>query len=287
MDRKVIPGIRNIIGIASGKGGVGKSTVAVNLACALQQSGARVGLLDADIYGPSIPMMMNAFEDLEADSETKKIQPIVRYGVKLMSIGFMNPNGDPIIWRGPIVSRTIQQLLGDVDWGELDYLLVDLPPGTGDAPLTLAQAVPLSGVVIVLTPQDVALNIAAKSLAMFQRPPFEVPIFGIVENMSTFVCSHCGEETPIFGRQHGEQIAKDYGVSHLGSIPLNPVIAEAGDAGKPVVVAAPDSPQGQIFRKIAGLISDRVEKMNQGSGKKTAGFVGLERLFAPLRKPSP
>jgi ATP-binding protein involved in chromosome partitioning len=287
MDKKPVPGVAHVIGVASGKGGVGKSTVAVNLACALQLAGARVGLLDADIYGPSIPMMMDAFEDLTADPETRKIHPIERYGVKLISIGFMNPAGDPIILRGPLVSRTIQQLLYDVGWGELDYLLVDLPPGTGDAPLTLAQAVPLSGVVIVLTPQDVALNIASKSLAMFQRPPFHVPILGIVENMGQFICPHCHKATDVFGHQHGLKVAEDFGVPFLGTIPLNQAISQAGDDGKPIVVSAPDSEQGKAFRQIADDLARRIQLIaDSDASKKSGSFIGLERLFAPRRKKS-
>ncbi|HET6384150.1 MAG TPA: P-loop NTPase [Armatimonadota bacterium] len=285
LGRKSVPGIKDIIGIASGKGGVGKSTVSVNLACALQQQGARVGLLDADMYGPSIPMMMNAFEELEGNAETKKLIPINRYGVQLISIGFLNPGGDPIIWRGPIVSRALQQLINDPEWGELDYLLVDLPPGTGDAPLTLAQAVPLSGVVIVFTPQDVALNIASKSLAMFQRPPFEVPILGMVENMSGFICPHCHHETAIFGDSHGGEAAKDFGVALLGKVPLSPNIAESGDLGKPIVVAAPDSPQGQAFKAIGVEVAARIKALKAAAVEKKPGaFVGLERLFSPRKK---
>ncbi|MDQ2732637.1 MAG: Mrp/NBP35 family ATP-binding protein [Armatimonadota bacterium] len=288
LGKKAIAGIANVIGIASGKGGVGKSTVAVNLACALSQAGHRVGLLDADIYGPSVPLMMDAWVDsLEMLPGTEKMLPVDRYGVKLMSIGFMNPKGDPIIWRGPIVSRAIQQLLNDVAWGELDYLLVDLPPGTGDAPLTLAQVVPLSGVVIVLTPQEVALNIASRSLAMFQRPPFEVPILGIVENMSSFVCPHCNTETPIFGHEGGSQAAKDFGVPFLGSIPLNRSICEAGDAGKPIVVSAPGDPQSAAFSRIAAEITQRIQLIaDTGREKKGGAFVGLERLFGQRHKPA-
>lgn len=288
LGKKPIAGIANVIGIASGKGGVGKSTVSVNLACALSQAGHRVGLLDADIYGPSVPLMMDAWVDsLDMLPGTEKMLPVERYGVKLMSIGFMNPKGDPIIWRGPIVSRAIQQLLNDVAWGELDYLLVDLPPGTGDAPLTLAQAVPLSGVVIVLTPQEVALNIASRSLAMFQRPPFEVPILGIVENMSSFVCPHCNTETPIFGHEGGIHAAKDFGVPFLGSIPLNPSICEAGDAGKPIVVVDKDGPQGAAFGRIAAEITQRIQLIAEtGRDKKGGAFVGLERLFGQRHKPA-
>ncbi len=256
---ELVPGVRNIIAVASGKGGVGKSTVAVNLAVALAETGARVGLLDADIYGPSIPMMMGTDERPRVRDE--RLVPIERYEVKLMSLGFLMDDNAPVIWRGPMVAGAIRQLLKDVNWGELDYLLVDLPPGTGDAQLTLAQSVPLTGVVVVMTAQDVALRIATKALWMFQK--MGVPIAGIVENMSTFVCPHCAEETSIFGEAgSGEAAAFRLEVPFLGSVPLEPAIVQEGDMGTPSIVAHPDSRQAGAFREIARAMAGRVSVLN-------------------------
>jgi ATP-binding protein involved in chromosome partitioning len=251
----LLPGVKQIVAVGSGKGGVGKSTVAVNLAAALAQQGARTGLLDADIYGPSIPIMMGL---QEAPTNRKVgdrtlIQPLQRHGLKTMSLGFLLPPGaPPVIWRGPMVGSAVKQLLGDVEWGELDYLIVDLPPGTGDAQLTLAQVVPLTGAVIVMTSQDVALQIANKALAMFQK--LNVPVLGIVENMGAFVCPSCGTATRIFGRGGGEQVAADMKVPFLGSIPLDPSIVEHGDEGTPTVLSAPDSAPAAAFRQVAQAV---------------------------------
>ena len=229
---KLLPGIRNIVAVASGKGGVGKSTVSVNLAVALAQSGARVGLLDADITGPNLPQMLGA-TGTPKSSAGGKIDPIERHGVKLISIQFFVPEGQPIVWRGPLIGGAIQQFLRDVEWGELDYLVVDLPPGTSDAQLTLAQAVPIAGTVLVTTPQDVALSDVTKALAMFRR--MNVPIIGIVENMSAFACPHCGDLTEIFGRGGAERLAKEEGIELLGHIPLELAVRQGGDAGIPTV----------------------------------------------------
>ena len=253
-EKQQIPGVSNIIAVASGKGGVGKSTVAVNLAVALAQTGAKVGLLDADIYGPSIPIMMGVHE--QPTSDGKKLFPIERHGVKLMSIGFLVPQDAAVIWRGPMVMRAVEQLLYDVDWGELDYLVVDLPPGTGDAQLTLAQKVPVMGAVIVTTPQDVALVDAAKGVNMFQE--VKVPILGIVENMSYFVCPHCEGRTDLFSHGGGSRVAEKLGVPFLGEIPLSADIRESGDLGTPIVEADPQSPQAEAFRRLAEKVASRV-----------------------------
>ncbi len=255
----VLPGVRNVIAVASGKGGGGKSTVAVNLAAALAESGARVGLLDADIYGPSIPTLMGAVE--RPDVQNDRLLPVERYEVKLMSLGFLLDENAPVIWRGPLVARAISQLLSDVEWGELDYLIVDLPPGTGDAQLTLAQSVPLTGVVIVMTAQDLALNIASKALLMFRR--MEVPVLGVVENMSAFVCPHCQQETPIFGESgRGELAAARLDAPFLGAVPLEPAIVTEGDEGTPSIVAHPQSRQAEAFRSIARAVAARVSVLN-------------------------
>src|SRR5512139_2552427 len=248
-------GIRHSIAIASGKGGVGKSTVSVNLAVALARSGARTGLLDADIYGPSIPMMTGIHR--MPRSEAGKIIPLEAHGVRLMSLGFLMPDGVPTVWRGPMVAGAIQQFLRDVDWGALDYLLVDLPPGTGDAQLTLAQSLPLTGVIVVLTPQDVATQIASKALGMFQQ--LKVPILGILENMSGFVCPHCGTAAPIFKQGGGRRASLELGVPLLGEIPLDPLACQASDRGEPMVTAHPESPMAEAFRQAAEAIVAKVQ----------------------------
>ncbi|MBC7541760.1 MAG: Mrp/NBP35 family ATP-binding protein [Candidatus Sericytochromatia bacterium] len=250
-----LPGIQHVIAIGSGKGGVGKSTVSVNLAISLSEMGARVGLLDADIYGPSIPMMMGA--DERPRQLNNKLVPVERHGVKLMSMGFLLPNPeDPVIWRGPMLHGVIQQFLNEVDWGELDYLLIDMPPGTGDVPLSLSQSIPLSGVVIVITPQPVAASIGMKTLKMFETA--KVPILGIVENMSYFVCPSCTTETNIFSRGGGRVVADAKKVPFLGEVPLDPKIREGGDTGAPVTVSEPQSPQAEAFRKVTAAMVEQV-----------------------------
>lgn len=253
-EKRQIPGVSNIVAVASGKGGVGKSTVAVNLAVALARAGASVGLLDADIYGPSIPIMMGTNERPTGDGE--KLYPLERYGVRIMSLGLMVPPDSPVIWRGPMVMKAVEQLLYDVTWGELDYLVIDLPPGTGDAQLTLAQLVPVTGSVVVTTPQDVALADATKGVRMFQE--LKVPILGIVENMSYFECPHCGERTELFSHGGGAQTAERLGVPFLGEIPLHASIREAGDAGKPIVEADPESTQSKAFHRLAEQVAAAV-----------------------------
>jgi ATP-binding protein involved in chromosome partitioning len=246
--------IKHVVAIASGKGGVGKSTVSVNLAVALAQTGAATGLLDADVYGPSIPMMMGVRR--MPQSNGKKILPLEAHGVRLMSLGFLMPDGAPTVWRGPLVAGAVQQLLRDVEWGPLDFLLIDLPPGTGDAQLTLAQSTTLAGAVIVTTPQDVAMQIASKALAMFRE--VNVPILGIVENMSQFVCPHCGSASAIFKRGGGRRASENLGVPFLGEIPLDPMICQTGDRGAPIPIMHPDSLVAEAFRQIAGNLVERI-----------------------------
>ncbi|MBV9170658.1 MAG: Mrp/NBP35 family ATP-binding protein [Chloroflexi bacterium] len=252
----LIPRVKNVVAVASGKGGVGKSTTSVNLAVALSQTGARVGLLDADMYGPNVPLMMGLKEKPDVRGEQGRIEPVVRYGIKLVSIGFFLDESKPVIWRGPMVHGAIQQFLRDFEWGDLDYLVVDLPPGTGDAPLSLAQLIPLSGVVIVTTPQDVALQDVAKGMAMFKQ--LEVPVIGVIENMSYFICPNCSERHELFGRGGGERIARAFDVPFLGHIPLQPNVRSGGDEGQPVVMADPDSPAAQAITSVAGEVARQV-----------------------------
>lgn len=252
-DRNILRGIartRAIVAVASGKGGVGKSTVAVNLAYALARLGRSVGLLDADIYGPSVPRMVG--ENRQPESDGKMLRPIEAGGVKTMSIGYLVDEDRAMVWRGPMVVSAITQMLGDVDWGPLDILVVDMPPGTGDAQLTMAQKVPLAGAVIVSTPQDIALVDARKGIAMFRK--VEVPVLGLVENMSHFICPHCGESSEIFGAGGVARTAGELGIEQLGAIPLDPMIRETSDAGAPIVASKPDSPQAQAFLDLAARV---------------------------------
>ncbi|OGW42183.1 MAG: hypothetical protein A2132_06910 [Nitrospirae bacterium RBG_16_43_11] len=257
LNKEILPGVKNIVAIASGKGGVGKSTVSVSLAVALARTGARVGLLDTDIYGPSIPIMMGITEKPEIRGE--KLIPIVKYGVSLMSIGFMIAEDTPLIWRGPMVMKAVEQLLTDVEWGNLDYLLMDLPPGTGDVQLTLAQKVPLTGVVIVTTPQDVALLDVVRGISMFRK--LDVPILGVIENMSFFRCPHCGERSDIFSHGGGEAASKKLDVPFLGEVPIDLKIREGGDAGRPVLVDDSESPQSKVFMNLAEQLVSRISSL--------------------------
>lgn len=252
---QLVPGVKNIIAVASGKGGVGKSTVSVNLAVALAQAGASVGLLDGDITGPNIPMMMGA-EGQPKASANNKITPIERHGVKMISIQFFVPEGQPIVWRGPLIGGAIQQFLRDVEWGDLDYLVIDLPPGTSDAQLTLAQAVPISGAVLVTTPQEVSLADVTKALAMFQR--MSVPVLGIVENMTAFACPHCGELTEIFGRGGGERFAAQHGLEYLGGVPLDITVRQGGDVGVPAVAQREPGPAARALTAVAQTVAARM-----------------------------
>ena len=248
-----VPGLKRVIAIASGKGGVGKSTVSVNLACALQKLGVKVGLLDCDIYGPSIPLMMGINQKPTISADEKMVPP-ENYGVKLMSMGFLIEGDAPVIWRGPMIMKTIQQFIHSVDWGDLDFLLVDLPPGTGDAQLSLCQTVPLDGGVIVTTPQEASLGVVRKGVAMFEK--VNVPILGIVENMSYFTTPN-GERVEIFGHGGGRAEAERKGVSFLGEIPLFTEIRIGGDKGLPVAATAPDSPAGKSFLQIAKAVREK------------------------------
>ena len=241
--------VRNIVAVASGKGGVGKSTVAVNLALAWAAQGARVGVLDADIYGPSQPLMLGLSGQRPTSPDGKHLRPLVSHGVSAMSIGFLVDADQPMVWRGPMVTQALTQLLGETQWGELDYLVVDMPPGTGDIQLTLAQRVPVAGAVIVTTPQDIALADALKGLKMFEK--VAVPVLGIVENMSVHVCSNCGHREHIFGTGGGARLAQQHGVRLLGELPLDAHIREEADGGKPTVVAAPDSPRARPYFEMA------------------------------------
>jgi ATP-binding protein involved in chromosome partitioning len=249
-------GIKHTLAVASGKGGVGKSTVSVNLAVALAQAGASTGLLDADLYGPSIPMLTGT--NRVPENNGHRILPLEAHGVRLMSLGFLMPEGAPVIWRGPMVSGAIQQFFQDVEWGSLDYLIIDLPPGTGDAQLTLAQSIPLGGAVIVMTPQDLAMHIAVKALAMFRQ--LNVPILGIIENMSGFVCPHCGSHSAIFRQGGARRASERLGVPFLGEIPLDPRVCQTSDRGKPIVTSVPDSPAAEAFRRVSEMLGDRVKE---------------------------
>jgi len=264
-DRTPIPGVKHVIAVASGKGGVGKSTVAVNLAAALAQLGENVGLLDADIYGPSVPTMLGTHEQPGVEDRDGKrvLIPVKKFGMNLMSLGFIQPEDEPVIWRGPIVMKAIRQFLRDVDWTGSEILVIDLPPGTGDAQLTLTQSSPLDGAVIVTTPQDVALIDARKGLRMFQE--VDVPVLGLVENMSVFSCPECGHRTHVFSAGGGKRTAEELNVPFLGALPLDPQIAIAGDAGTPYVVEYPDSDITSIFREVAQNVLDAVGATGDGT----------------------
>jgi len=254
-ERDVLPGVKHTIAVASGKGGVGKSTVAVNLALALSKLGYQVGLLDADIYGPSIPMMFD-LRATQIEMQDRKLVPLEKYGLRLMSLGFLVQDDSPLIWRGPMVHGVISQFIKDVVWGDLDFLVIDLPPGTGDAQLTLTQSVPLSGAVIVSTPQEIALLDARKGLRMFEK--VGAPVLGFVENMAFFVCPDCGAEHPIFSRGGVARAAAEFGIEVLGEIPLDPAITPSGDRGEPIVHSLPESDTARRFAAIARKVAEGV-----------------------------
>lgn len=265
MAPKLLPNVKYTIAVASGKGGVGKSTVSVNLALALAKLGFKVGLLDADIYGPSIPLMMGikGKPQIFQDEGTNKMIPLENYGIKLMSIGFLIDDENPVIWRGPMASGAVKQFMSDVDWGELDYLIYDLPPGTGDIQLTLVQTIPLSGAIIVTTPQEVSLIDAKKGLKMFHK--VNVPVYGIVENMSYFIAPDTGNKYDIFGNGGGEKLSKELNTTFLGGIPIDPRIREGGDSGKPIVVDLPEIEESKIILNIAEKLNSTVSKDDSSS----------------------
>ena len=253
-DKQPIEDVKNVIAVGSGKGGVGKSTVAVNLALALRNFGAAVGLVDADVYGPNVPTMMGASGT--PYGENNKIIPLSAHGIRVMSIGFLLPPDRPVIWRGPMIAGTLKQFLYDVSWGELDYLVVDLPPGTGDAPLTLVQSIPITGAVLVTTPQDVALEDVTKAASMFRT--LSVNVLGVIENMSYFLCPHCGERTEVFDHGGGARLAEKLAVPFMGEVPLDPKLRLGGGPGVPLMASEPDSALGQIFNKVAEAVAGRV-----------------------------
>jgi ATP-binding protein involved in chromosome partitioning len=261
--KQSVPGVRNIIAVSSGKGGVGKSTVAVNLAVALAQFGAKVGLLDTDVYGPNVPMMVGVNE--EPLTRGQKLLPHEAYKVKVMSLGFLNRGDKPVVWRGPMLHTAVRQFLYDVEWGDLDYLIVDMPPGTGDVQLSLAQLVPVQGAVVVTTPQEVALSDVRKAINMFQQ--VHIPVIGIVENMSYFICSSCSARHEIFGAGGGARLSARFNTELLGQIPLSISVREGGDQGVPIVVGAPDSQQAIVFRQIADNVASQIGLLaSQGGG---------------------
>ncbi len=271
MGVKLVPGVKNIIAVASGKGGVGKSTTAVNLALALAQEGASVAILDADIYGPSQPQMLGLAGQQPESRDGENMEPLEAYGVQAMSIGFMVDVETPMVWRGPMVAQALDQLISQTKWRDVDYLIVDMPPGTGDIQLSLAQKVPVTGAVIVTTPQDIALIDARKGLKMFEK--VNIPILGIVENMSIHICSKCGHEEHIFGEGGGERMGKDYDVDFLGSLPLEMAIREMTDTGKPTVVGAPDSRTAEIYRGIARRVAVKIAQKAKDMTSKFPSIV--------------
>lgn len=260
--KQLVPGVGNIVAVSSGKGGVGKSTVAVNVAVALAQYGAKVGLLDTDVYGPDVPIMVGVNEELAVRGQ--KLLPHEAYGVKVMSLGFLNRGDKPVVWRGPMLHTAVRQFLYDVEWGDLDYLIVDMPPGTGDAQLSLAQLVPVQGAVLVTTPQEVAMADVRKAFNMFEQ--VHIPVLGIVENMSYFVCPNCSERHEIFGAGGGAELAKRFNSNLLGQIPLSISVREGGDIGVPIVVGAPDSPQAAAFKQIAENVATQVSLSTRKGG---------------------
>jgi ATP-binding protein involved in chromosome partitioning len=259
MGRQQVPGIRNIVAVGAGKGGVGKSTTSVNLAVALAMKGARVGLLDGDVYGPNIPQMLGVDRTPEVSAE-KRIVPPEAQGLKVISMGMLVPPDQPIIWRGPMLHGAVQQFMRDVDWGELDYLVVDLPPGTGDVALSMAQSVPMAGAVVVTTPQGVSVSDVRKAVGMFRQ--LSIPVLGVIENMSYFVCGHCQERTEIFGNGGGRRMAEEMEIPFLGEVPIDTRVRSGGDEGRPIVAAAPEAPAAQAFLDLASRVAAQVSIQN-------------------------
>jgi len=257
--RQSIPGIRNIVAVGAGKGGVGKTTTAVNLAVALSQQGARVGLLDGDVYGPNIPQMLGLSGAPEVVGENR-ILPPEALGIKVISMGMLVPPDQPIIWRGPMLHGAVQQFMREVEWGELDYLVVDLPPGTGDVALSMAQSVPMAGAVVVTTPQGVAVSDVRKAVGMFRQ--LNIPVLGVIENMSTFVCPHCSEETEIFGSGGGAQMSRDLDIPFLGDVPIDTRVRSGGDEGRPIVSAAPEAPAAKAFISLSSKVAAQISIQN-------------------------
>lgn len=270
-DKNRAPGVKNIIAVASGKGGVGKSTVATNLALALKRWGARVGMLDADVFGPSIPQMLGTPDRPAGGTPSKKIGPAEHYGMAVISVGFFVEPGEAVVWRGPMVHKLLQQFMEDVDWGELDYLVVDLPPGTGDVQLSLSQLIPLSGAVMVTTPQEVSVIDVVKGISMFKK--VEVPILGVVENMSYYECPKCGHHDEIFSRGGGRRLAERAGVPFLAEVPIDSRVRAAGDAGMPIVLAAPESTHARIFMDLAEKVVGRLVSNLLSGPRRSASLV--------------
>jgi ATP-binding protein involved in chromosome partitioning len=260
--KQPIAGVRNLIAVGSGKGGVGKTTVSVNLAIALAHLGYKTGLLDADVYGPNVPLMMGTNSTPTAVGE--RIQPLENYGVRLMSMGFLNPGDKPLVWRGPMLHSVIQQFLRGVDWGDLDYLIIDLPPGTGDVQLSLIQTAPVTGAIVVTTPSAVSLEDARKAVLMFQQ--VKVPVLGIVENMSYLQCPHCDERIDVFSYGGGKRTAESMGIHFLGELPLDPQVRVGGDTGHPVATAGPEDPRGGVFYKLAEAVMERTKEAASVTG---------------------
>src|SRR5271167_1965258 len=260
-----LPGITHIVAVGSGKGGVGKTTVAVNLALSLEKLGLKVGLLDADVYGPNVPMMMGSNEQPRMNSQSNFIVPNEKYGLKLISVGLLNPGDKPLVWRGPMLHSIIKQFLGSVVWGQLDYLVVDLPPGTGDVSLSLIQTVPLTGAIVVSTPSDVSLQDARKAIEMFRQ--MKVDLVGMVENMSYFVCPHCNHEIDIFSRGGAEKTAKQFDVAFLGNVQLDPDIRKSGDSGHPTVLEGENSPHAKSLYEFARNVIARVDEIKSSAGE--------------------
>lgn len=274
-EEPLLSNVKNIVAVASGKGGVGKSSVATNLALSLAKTGAKVGLMDADIYGPSVPTMLGTLEH-PMQTPSHKLLPIKKHELKIMSMGLLTTKETPIIWRGPMATKLIQQFLGSVDWGELDYLIIDLPPGTGDIQLTLTQSCPLTGAVIVTTPQDIAINIAIKGVRMFQA--VNVPIIGMIENMSYFSCPSCLSKTNIFRHGRTKEICRSLGIPFLGEIPIDPEIVAAGDAGEPVISRSPDSPASKSFIELAGKVAAQISIVNIQTQEATVAPIEIKAV---------